>query len=183
MRKIDSGPAIREQSGATVRAEEPRDAIAVDAVNQAAFGRADEGRLVAALRAAGAVTLSLVAEAGGAVVGHILFSGVTIATGGDELAAVGLGPMSVLPVYQGRGVGSLLVRAGLEEVRRRGYGAAVVLGHADYYPRFGFVRAREFGLRCEFGCPDEAFMALELRPGALAGRGGLVRYRPEFTSL
>lgn len=92
---------------------------------------------------------------------------------------MGLGPMAVAPAFQRRGIGSLLVRAGLQECASRGCDAVVVLGHPEFYPRFRFRPASAFQLRCEFDVPDEAFMALELRPGSIA-RGGLVRYRPEF---
>lgn len=164
-------------NGIAIRRERPGDEPAIHRVNESAFGGRDEAAIVSALRANGAVTLSLVAEVDGTVVGHILFSPVSIDPAG---AAVGLAPMAVMPGHQRRGVGGRLVREGLELLRASGHGAVVVLGHPEYYPRFGFVRATRFGLRCEFECPDEAFMALELSAGALANRSGLVRYRREF---
>jgi len=88
--------------------------------------------------------------------------------------------MSVRPEYQRVGVGGQLVRTGLEECRRRGYSAVVVVGHPEYYPRFGFVPAETKGLECEFLVPREAFMVLELEAGALSRLAGVVRYRPEF---
>jgi putative acetyltransferase len=91
--------------------------------------------------------------------------------------------MAVLPEHQRRGVGSLLVRAGLEECRRAGHGCVVVLGHPEYYPRFGFVPASRHGLAWEHSAPDEAFMVLALRDGALDGLGGVVRYAPEFGAV
>src|SRR3989440_11575041 len=165
------------------RREEPRDADAVWRVNELAFGEPTEANLVRELAAAGASTLSLVAEKDGYVVGHILFSPVTIETQAGQMIAIGLAPMAVLPDQQRKGVGTRLVQEGLAELRRLGHGVVVVVGHADYYPRFGFKRASQFGLRTEIDCPDESFMAIELRPGALAGRGGMVRYRPEFGAL
>jgi putative acetyltransferase len=132
------------------------------------------------LSAAGVSILSLVAEKDGHVVGHILFSPVTIEPFAGQVSAVGLAPMAVLPDQQGKGIGTRLVEEGLAELRRLGHDVVVVVGHPDYYPRFGFKRASLFGLRTEIDCPDEAFMAIELRPGALAGRGGRVRYRSEF---
>ena len=141
-----------------------------------------------ALRARGQATLSLVAVEGHRVVGHILFSPVTIESvgesggesGGEPVAALGLGPMAVLPTRQRQGIGSLLVRTGLAACRDAGHGCVVVLGHPEYYPRFGFTRASRHGVTWEHPAPDEAFMLLELREGALGGRGGIVRYQPEF---
>jgi putative acetyltransferase len=163
-----------------IRPDAPADAPAVEQVHELAFGRADEARLVAALRRAGGVTLSLVAEQSGSVVGHILFSPVTIDRGSGVTIAVGLAPLAVRPDFQRQGVGSELVRRGLDELRAAEHAAVVVLGHAHYYPRFGFVPARGFGLQGEPGWPEASFMAIELRPGALAGPPGRVRYRPEF---
>ena len=134
------------------------------------------------LRARAKVTLSLVAVRGVEVVGHILFTPVTIESDGEATAVLGLGPMAVLPGHQRQGVGSLLVRTGLEECRRAGPGCVVVVGHPEYYPRFGFAPARERGVVWEHPAPAEAFMLLELRPGALGGRGGIARYAPEFGS-
>jgi putative acetyltransferase len=163
-----------------IRPERPGDASALRRVNERAFAQAAEADLVDALREAGALTLSLVAEVQGAIVGHIAFSPVRISGPAAERAAVGLAPMAVLPEHQRRGIGSRLVRAGLEALRDAGHGAVVVLGHPHYYPRFGFAPASRWGLRWERDCPDEAFMALELRAGALEGAGGVVRFRPEF---
>jgi putative acetyltransferase len=163
-----------------IRPERPGDADAIRHVNERAFGQAAEARLVDALREAGVLTLSLVAESAGMVVGHLAFSPVTIAGPAGTREAVGLAPMAVLPERQGQGIGALLVRAGLEALRAAGHGAVVVLGHPHYYPRFGFAPASRWGLRWERDCPDEAFMALELRAGALEGAGGVVRFRPEF---
>jgi putative acetyltransferase len=163
-----------------VRPERPEDRPALHRLNTAAFGRRAEADLVDAVRLAGAATLSLVAELRGEVVGHLLLSPVTV-EGRPGLDAVGLGPMAVRPELQGKGIGSLLVREGLAEMRHRQVAGVVVLGHPDYYPRFGFAPASRLGLRCEYDCPGEAFMALELSPGAFAG-GGLVRYRIEFAA-
>ena len=162
----------------TIRAEQAGDMDAVRRVNELAFGQPEEAALVDALRAAADPHVSLVATEDDRVVGHIFFSPVSIESDGGS--AMGLAPMAVLPERQRRGVGSLLVRAGLEECRRIGRRAVVVVGHPEYYPRFGFRPASRLGLRCEYPVPDAAFMALELEPGALAGRRGLVKYCPEF---
>lgn len=164
------------------RLELPSDAAAIHRVNELAFGRSDEAAIVDALRAAGALTLSLVAIADDEIVGHVAFSPVEIARDGAVDLALGLAPMAVLPSHQRRGVGSRLVRDALDELRRAGHRAVVVLGHPEYYPRFGFERASRFGLRWEHACPDEAFMALELSPDALGVGPGVVRYRPELGS-
>jgi putative acetyltransferase len=158
---------------------------AIRRVNEQAFGNSDkaEADLVELLREHGKVTLSLVAVSDAQVVGHIIFSPVVIESAGESFAAVGLAPMAVLPDWQNQGVGSLLVKAGLDECRRQGHVAAVVLGHARFYPRFGFAPASRFGIRSEYDVADEVFMAMELQPGALAGRGGLVRYQAEFNDV
>ena len=161
-----------------IRPEGPDDAAAIHAVNAAAFPTAEEADLVDALRAAHAVILSLVADEDGSVVGHILFSPVTIDRPGASVIAIGLAPMAVAPPYQRRGIGEQLVTAGLDALRAAGEKAVVVLGHPAYYPRFGFRPAADFGL-CWEGGHDEAFFAIELTAGALAG-GGVVRYRPEL---
>ena len=163
-----------------VRPEEPSDRSAIHNVHELAFGQREEADIVAALCNAGKASISLVAERGGEVVGHILFSAVTIDSEGSPLSAVGLAPMAVLPEAQRQGIGSLLVGAGIAECRRQGQPWVVVLGHPEYYPRFGFVPASRHRIRCEYDVPDEVFMVLELRAGSLPPAGGIARYQPEF---
>jgi putative acetyltransferase len=91
--------------------------------------------------------------------------------------------MAVLPSYQRRGIGSSLLRGALDECRELEYDAVVVIGHPEFYPRFGFGPAKLKGIRCEFDVPDDAFMVLELREDALAGRTGVVKYQPEFLEI
>ena len=165
-----------------IRKEEPRDRAGVYAVNAAAFETPDEAKLVDALRESVAPLVSLVAEEQGRIVGHILFSPVTI-TGHPDLKVMALGPMAVLPERQRAGIGSLLVKSGLEKCKKLGCGAVVVLGHPWFYPRFGFVPASRFGLKCEFNVADEVFMALELVPGYLSGVSGTVYYHEAFRNL
>lgn len=165
---------------ANIRSETPEDIASIHRVNKEAFGDTGEAELVDKLRNRGVVTLSLVAIDGDKVVGHILFSPVTVATGSSSFEAISLAPMAVLPDYQRRGIGSQLVRAGLEECRRLGHAIVVVLGHPDYYPRFGFIPAKSEGIDCEFEVSDEAWMALELREGALTGKSGTVKFQSEF---
>jgi putative acetyltransferase len=165
-----------------IRAEKPADHGAVRAVNEAAFETVAEAGLVDALREQAQPLISLVAEQCGEIVGHILFSPVTIADY-PQLKTMGLAPMAVLPGYQCGGVGSALVRAGLQACTQLGYGAVVVLGHPDYYPRFGFKPAAEFAIGCEYDVPPEAFMALELQPGYLRGASGTIQYHAAFAGL
>jgi putative acetyltransferase len=163
-----------------IRRERPSDAAAVRAINLAAFEGPAEAGIVDRIRQAGGVQLSLVAAIGSELIGHILFSEVTV---GEREAARGMGlaPMAVLPGHQNHGIGSALVRRGLESLRADGCPFVVVLGHPAYYPRFGFAPASEHGVSSEYdGVPDEAFMLLELATGGLAGVSGVARYRPEF---
>jgi putative acetyltransferase len=166
-----------------IRAEHAGDEVAIADLNDAAFGGTDESRLVASLRRSGHATISLVATARNHVVGHILFSPVIVETSGPSIAALGLGPMAVLPAWQRLGVGSRLVKAGIDACVTRGCEIVVVLGHPHFYPRFGFRPAHVLGLRSQFAVPDEVFMAMELVGGAMIGRSGLVRYLPEFGSV
>ena len=166
-----------------IRAERASDAPAVRSVNEAAFGATTEADLVDLLRDQASPVISLVAEDAGVLVGHILFSPVTLANNPGAAVVMGLAPMAVLPLFQRRGIGSALVRAGLDACRGLPAGAVVVLGHAEYYPRFGFAPASRFGLTSEYDVPDDVFMALELEPGALRGRTGLVRYHDAFGNV
>jgi putative acetyltransferase len=173
-------------TGIRIRDEAPEDVEAIRRVNDAAFGQEGEGRLVDELRRQGAAVISLVAEVDGQVVGHILFSPVVI-EGGDEATRpdgiLGLAPMAVLPEHQRHGLGGRLIRAGLDRCREVGAALVVVLGHPEYYPRFGFVPAPPLGVTCEYPVPDEVFMVQELEPGALEGRRGLARYHPAFAAV
>lgn len=162
-----------------IRAERPDDVEAIHRANVRAFGRESEAMLVDRLRAAGKAVVSLVAVQGGDIVGHILFSPVTVERAPVGFRAAGLAPMCVVPELQKLGIGSGLVRAGLDACRRVGYDVVVVLGDPPYYSRFGFVRAGERGLGNEYDA-DDAFMVTTPAEGALTGASGLVRYAPEF---
>ena len=167
----------------TVRHEGPGDRAVIRSVNARALGQPAKAELVSALRERGQITLSLVAVQEGSIVGHILFSPVTIESDNANHPAIGLGPTAVLPELQRQGIGSLLIKAGLEECRKVGHERVVLLGHAEYYPRFGFIPASQYGVRCEYDVPDEVFMALELRKGAYRGKVGTAKYQPEFNEL
>jgi putative acetyltransferase len=166
-----------------IRAEKAEDASAIRCVNIAAFGRSGEADLVDRLRSV-ASTLSFVAEESGQIVGHIFYSPVEIeGKSSERLLILGLAPLAVLPAYQHQGIGTLLIQHSLEECVHLGSKAIVVLGHPEYYPRFGFTPAKEKGLRCEYSVPEEVFMVLELEVSALEGCQGTVKYRSEFKDL
>lgn len=167
----------------TVRDERVEDMLPIRRVIECAFGQASEADLVDALRQGDALTVSLVAEAGGEIVGHVAFSPVIIRAGDTTLEALGLAPLAVTPERQRCGIGAALVRAGLEACRARGHHAVVLVGEPAYYQRFGFSTASEFGLECAIPVPAEVFLAVELSPGALAGCSGIVSYRPEFDAV
>jgi len=168
----------------SVRPETPADAAAIAEVNTFAFGQHDEARLVEALRSSAAFIpeLSLVALEGGEIAGHILLTRLCLrGDDGADREALALAPLAVLPAWQRRGIGSALVAAAHAAAARLGHAAVVVLGHQEYYPRFGFRPASAFGIRCPFeGVADAAFLALELRPGALRGFSGTPRYPDAF---
>ena len=163
-----------------IRAETPDDVAGIRVVTGAAFGTREEVELVDALRLAGKIVISLVAVEDEVVVGHILFSRVTLDPPVESLLGIGLAPMSVSPERQRQGLGSLLVRRGLELCRKQGFDFAVVLGHPAFYPRFGFAPSTRFNLKSEYDVAEDVFMAMELREGALSGLSGTVKYESEF---
>ena len=162
-----------------IRPEATADHDAIRHVNRLAFGKDAEARLVDALRDGGYVRASLVAEKDAQIVGHILFSDLPIITEAGAVPALALAPMAVLPGFQRQGIGSALVRRGLDECRRQGHRIVVVVGHPHFYPRFGFSSKLASALTSPFGGGD-SWMALELVPGALDGVTGRVQYPPPF---
>lgn len=164
----------------TIRHEKLEDHEAVYRVNALAFQQPGEANLVKKLRG-NKPYISLVAIKDKQIIGHIFFSPVTLED--KEFNALGLAPMAVLPEFQNQGIGSKLVRHGLEECKNQGFETVVVLGHPEYYPRFGFVPAKTKGITCEYPVPDEVFMILELKPGILNERSGIIKYRPEFAEV
>jgi putative acetyltransferase len=170
-----------------IETELSEDLAGIRAVHLAAFPTPVEADLVDRLRANGRAIVSLVAREGGTVVGHVLFSPVTIHTlNGDQEVIIaqglGLAPVAVLPAFQRRGVGAALVEAGLARCRESGVPFVVVLGEPEYYARFGFEPASRYRLASEYNAAD-AFQVLPLKPDALPVKGGLVRYGDEFAGL
>src|ERR1035438_5042041 len=166
---------------AVIRSENTGDRSTVRSVNEAAFARPDEADLVERLWSEGVVLVSLVAEVRRQIVGHILFSRMSIDTARASIPAVALAPMAVLPEDQRRAIGGQLIRGGLDLLGGQGEQIVLVLGHPDYYPRFGFSAEMARSLESPF--PPNAFMAMELIPGALNGVCGKVRYPVVFRPL
>ena len=168
----------------TVRSERSEDHGEVRRVHELAFGQPIEAELVDRLRAACREAVSLVALEGDRVVGHILFTPVVVEGARGTVTGMGLAPMAILPERQRQGVGSALVRRGLDMLREQGCPFVVVVGHPEYYPRFGFERASRHGVASQWeGVPDEAFLVAILAPAAMAGVRGVARYRGEFDEV
>jgi putative acetyltransferase len=163
----------------TIRKELPADIPAIRDLNKRAFEQDQEANIVDALRSNGAARLSLVATLNDRVVGHIMYSPLAL----GELAGAGLGPMAVLPEYQRQGIGGKLVEAGNRQLKDDGCPFIVVVGHAEYYPRFGFKPARTKGITCEWDVPDDVFMLLVLDSEKMQGVSGLAKYRHEFSTV
>lgn len=165
-----------------IRAENPDDYVGIQLACDLAFGRPNEGELVAALRDNPRFIkeLSLVALSGGTIIGHILFFPIDIATPDGPVPSLSLAPLAVHPEYQNMGIGGKLIEAGIEVARSKGFASIILVGHPDYYPRFGFQPAAGLGIRPLFDAPREAFMALELSEGGLEGISGVVAYPQEY---
>jgi putative acetyltransferase len=161
-----------------IRDEQPDDIPAIGELNRRAFAQDEEAKIVDALRDNHGVLLSMVATIGGRVVGHIMYSPVSV---GDTWEGGALGPMAVLPEYQRQGIGSQLVEAGNCRLTDNGCPFIIVIGHAEFYPRFGFEPARAHGVTYEWDVPDDVFMLAVLDPAKTQGLSGLAKYRPEFS--
>jgi putative acetyltransferase len=168
----------------TVRPETAGDARAIDVVHISAFGGEAEAHLLSSLRESAAYNreLSLVAELGGRIVGHVLLTRVPLRKDGEEKNVLALGPMSVVPSQSHRGIGSRLIKASVSLAGEKGYGSIVVLGHPEYYKRFGFEPARDRGVTCNLPAPEDALTVMEIVEGNLAG-GGHVEYPEPFIEL
>ncbi len=163
-----------------IREERPDDVAAVRELNRRAFGQDQESNIVDALRANGAALLSLVATLNDRVVGHIMYSPVSV---GGNVKGAALGPMAVIPERQRQGIGSKLIEAGNQNLKNADCPFIIVVGHANYYPRFGFRPASEHGIKCEWDVPDDVFMLLVLDQVKMEGVSGLAKYRDEFSSV
>lgn len=169
-----------------IRPETPADIQAIFDMNAMVFGQEGESRLIDNLRGTEwfIPELSLVAYAGEHLVGHILLTRLPIVgDDGGKYESLALAPMAVTTALHGLGIGGQLVRHALKEARALGFGSVIVLGHPEYYPRFGFVPASKFGIRTAYDVPDEVFMAQELTVGALAGKSGEVAYPQPFDEV
>ena len=164
----------------TIRQEQPQDLKTIREVNRRAFGQTQEADLVDKLRQNCHELLSLVALRQNEVVGHILFTPVTIESAARTVRGMGLAPMAVLPEYQRQGIASKLVRSGIEQLKKRQCPFIIVLGHAEYYPKFDFEPASRYGIRSEWQVEDGVFMILLLNESEMQGISGVARYSPEF---
>jgi len=167
-----------------VRQENQSDTQAIAVVNKSAFGGEAEAQLVAVVRESKSFIpeLSLVAEVGDRIAGHILLFHAHLDRQGKQAGVLALAPMSVVPSQSHRGIGSTLLEAALAKAAGLGHKAVVVIGHPDYYRRFGFEHASKWNIRCSLPVPEDSITAKELVPGALDG-GGLLVYPPEFIRL
>ena len=163
-----------------IREECHDDIAAVRDLNRQAFGQDQESNIVDVLRANEAALLSLVATVDDRVVGHIMYSPAVV---GDNITGAALGPMAVLPEYQRQRIGSKLIKAGNRKLKDAGCPFIVVVGHADYYPRFEFRPASKYRIKCEWDVPDNAFMLLVLDQAKMESVSGLAKYRHEFSSI
>lgn len=169
-----------------IRQEHQNDFHPVFEVNRHAFGQDSEARLVELLRHSEAFVpeLSLVATQENTIIGHILFTKIKIIHDDKgENESLALAPMAVAPAFQKQGIGSLLIKHGLDKARELSYRSVIVLGHEHYYPKFGFVPADKWGIQSPYDVPKNVFMALELVTNGLTGVSGLVKYPKEFEAL
>jgi len=168
-----------------LRREIPNDIPLIHELNSKVFEGMGEARVVDLLRGHCDPFLSIVAEVNSQIVGHVLFTPVQLVPDeGEVLQGMGLAPLAVDPEFQNQGIGTILCEAGLEELKTLGTPFVFVLGHPNYYPRFGFKPAAKFNLRCAYeGVPAEAFMIMVFQPQKLEGLSGVVNYRQEFDEV
>jgi len=171
-----------------IRKEKPEDYSTVIELTEKAFETMEfsdgkEGQLVEKLRKAATFIpeLSLIAEHNGQIIGHILFTPLKIENENYKNDSLVLGPVSVLPEFQKQGIGGQLIVAGHQKALELGFHSAILIGHPEYYPRFGYQKASGFGLKVAMELPsDDVFMAVELSEAALKDISGMVIFPPEF---
>ena len=172
----------------SIRQETPKDYAWVIELTEKAFETMEfsdhnEGKLVENLRKSEKFIsdLSLVAEINGKVVGHILFTPLVIDKCQQQFQSLVLGPVSVLPEFQKQGIGGQLIRAGHQKAKELGFQSVILIGHPEYYPRFGYKPASTWEIKTQIPLPsDDVFMAVELTENALSGVSGMVIFPPEF---
>ena len=164
-----------------IREERKKDYGAIKEVNDKAFKQPQEGNIINKIRKSDTEILSLVAVLDNKIVGHIFFSSVEI-EGHDEIKrGMGLAPMAVLPKYQRQGIGSMLIKESIRKLKEKSVPFIIVLGHENYYPKFGFEIASKYGLKCQWeGVPDAAFMVMILDKNKMKNVNGIAKYREEF---
>ena len=163
-----------------IRPETNEDINQIRELNERVFPNDTESKLVDTLRQKCFSIISYVAKSKGLILGHILFSPAELKPGETDMKIAGLAPMAVQPEHQRQGIGTKLIQAGLEHLQKEGYDAVVVLGHPEYYPRFGFTPSSQFGIKSTYDVPDNVFMIKELTPGALKECQGVIHYHPIF---
>jgi len=168
----------------TIRKEEENDSIQIYEVNKLAFQQENEGKLIEKIRKSENFIpeLSMVAELDKKIVGHILFSKIKI-VGESDYESLALAPIAVIPEFQKKGIGSELIKKGMDKAKEQGFDSIIVLGHKEYYPKFGFQRASRWDIKCPFEVPDDVFMAIELTEKGLEGKAGTVKYPDEFNEV
>ena len=168
-----------------IRQELKEDLARIKEINDQAFEQEDEGRLINKLRQKDQFIpeLSLIAEVDQNLVGHILFYPVKIISEDQKHITLSLGPMSALPEYQKKGIGSKLINEGLKRAKDLGFRSVIVVGNPEYYPKFGFTKASNWSIKVPFEVPDEVFMALEIVKGELQDKPGIIDYPKEFLEI
>lgn len=169
-----------------IRKETQSDYSDVYNLNKVAFKQDVESKLIELLRKSSAFIpeLSIVAIINNNIVGHILFTNIIVkGEDGNEYNSLALAPMSVIPKYQAKGIGGQLIKHGLNTAKKLGFKSVIVLGHKDYYPKFGFEAASQWNIKAPFDVPDDVFMAIELVENGLRGISGVVKYPKEFEEV
>ena len=164
-----------------IRKEEERDFVSIKMINDLAFCQSQEGNVINKVRESDTHALSMVAELDDKIVGHIFYSTAIIECNNEMIIGMGLAPMSVLPEYQKQGIGKKLINESLKILKKEAVPFIIVLGHENYYPKFGFEIASKYGIKCQWdGVPDEAFMIMILDEAKMSNVKGVAKYRDEW---